>query len=419
MNNHPSSSRFTEWLTPSLHELRRRVSAQYIDRSVMISMGTEAAGSTVERRLALAAFTVNGSAGRTGLRGIGGIAFQQMPAAFFEFVGKDGFEGIPALIQYRSVKSGFGKNVYARRVSRALGTRCHTADLQIFKHDAAEPLRDAQGGLVVPVATDPGSPSRQAGAAPQLPRPAPRTALAARKDALCGTVTPVDGPKADRDGKPLTGRKGQGIGDAAINPNAWADVGRRLVFDGAGEVDVPTTPVFDNGYVLHIARKGTRRPEHNPADFGYAYLCPLAVDIANLRLASLEAEALVFALATRFWIARFSRKERFECAVKIPKGLILGCTKYGGNPIKLLAQFRQLSTLGGITNAPPFRCPELPIKVSALFESQVVDEPTHATELPKQQFLLICRLKPVAKCAENHTQNILEFSEVGNGARTP
>ncbi len=70
---------------PFLHDHRRRVPTQDVDCSIMVGMGAEAARATVERRLA---FTVHGSAGRAGLRGVAGIDLTQVSAPFFKFVGQ-------------------------------------------------------------------------------------------------------------------------------------------------------------------------------------------------------------------------------------------------------------------------------------------------------------------------------------------
>lgn len=58
---------------PFLHAHRRRVPPQNVDRSIVVGIGTEAAVATGKDRLAFAALAVNGSAFRTGLRGVGRI----------------------------------------------------------------------------------------------------------------------------------------------------------------------------------------------------------------------------------------------------------------------------------------------------------------------------------------------------------
>ena len=53
-----------------LREYGRRVLVQDVDRSIVVGMQADTAGETVELRLALAAFPVNGFAGRHGLESV-------------------------------------------------------------------------------------------------------------------------------------------------------------------------------------------------------------------------------------------------------------------------------------------------------------------------------------------------------------
>ena len=103
------SSRFIGHLTATLGAQQRRVlapvrvrggaSGRDVDGSVEVGVFDEAAGCTHEARLVLAAFGVDGIASRAGLRGIGGIDLHERPATLFELVGKQRFEGVPALIE--------------------------------------------------------------------------------------------------------------------------------------------------------------------------------------------------------------------------------------------------------------------------------------------------------------------------------
>jgi hypothetical protein len=84
---------------PFLHEHRRRVPTQDVDRSIMVSIGAETAFATVERRLAFAALSVHGSAGRAGLRRVARIDLAKVSAPFFKLVGQHGLKPMPALIE--------------------------------------------------------------------------------------------------------------------------------------------------------------------------------------------------------------------------------------------------------------------------------------------------------------------------------
>ncbi len=90
MGFHRHSYRFNGEPVPFLHDHRRRVPTQDVDRSIVVGMGVETARATVERRLAFAALPVYGSASRTGLRGVARINLAKVSAPFFQFVGQQG-----------------------------------------------------------------------------------------------------------------------------------------------------------------------------------------------------------------------------------------------------------------------------------------------------------------------------------------
>ncbi len=92
---------------PVLHAHRRRVPTQYVNRRIVVGVDREAAMSTAEARLALAACAVDGSAGRTGLRGIGGINGEKLATAFRNFVGQDCLEAAQPWLRIARFRPAF------------------------------------------------------------------------------------------------------------------------------------------------------------------------------------------------------------------------------------------------------------------------------------------------------------------------
>ena len=88
----------------TLHERQRRVPTQDVDRSVLIGMSAVSTRDALKGRLALAASGVNGTAGRTRLRGESGINTDEHPTALFKLVGQHGLKGVPALGEDRAVE---------------------------------------------------------------------------------------------------------------------------------------------------------------------------------------------------------------------------------------------------------------------------------------------------------------------------
>ncbi len=122
---------------PFLHDHRRRVPTQDVDRSIVVGMGAEAASATVERRLAFTTLPVHGSAGRTGLRGVARIDLAKVSAPLFELVGQHGFEPVPALIADCPVEIRPLPDVGSGRLRCPLGTAGHVASGKVFQHDRA------------------------------------------------------------------------------------------------------------------------------------------------------------------------------------------------------------------------------------------------------------------------------------------
>ena len=252
---------------PFLHAHRRRVPAQDIDRSVMVGMGAETAMPTDEARLAFAALSVYGSAFRTGLRGMGRSDLAKVSAPLFEFVGKDGLEGEPTLIEDRAVQPGLLPDHASRRFERSSGACGHVPDPQVFKNDCREPPRDIERRLVHPISADTGAASRKFRHTPQRLCPPDGAALTTRDDALCGTLPSFNGFERARQRQALAVGQSQSVGDAPVNADRRAEVVRSDVFYLASEGYVPAQRVQGYGGVLDCPAQGLRVTESDPADF--------------------------------------------------------------------------------------------------------------------------------------------------------
>jgi len=138
-------------LMQTLHVQPRRASAQNIDRSVVICMRSEAACAAAESRLVLARFAVHGSAGRAGLRCVGGIDQVQRPAAFFQLVGQKCFELAPSLVENGAVKSCLLTHVLAWSLNGSGRAGGHVLDLQLLQRHGAEPARNVSRNAMIEV----------------------------------------------------------------------------------------------------------------------------------------------------------------------------------------------------------------------------------------------------------------------------
>ena len=379
-----SSSRFNGCLTASLRAHRRGVSPQYVNRRVVVGMGFEATMSATEDRLALATSAVNGSAFRTRLARVSGWDFNQRPAAIFKFVGKDGFERVPALIEDRSIEASLRANTATWGFNRSGRTRGHIGDLQVLHDNRSEPARDVQRGAVMPIPADTGALGGQSGAFAELPQPTLGAFLAPRKDALSAPVPTVYGRKARRDGQMLACRERKRIGYATVNADAWADVHRSDIFDLTGKGNMPAECIEFDCDVIDRPAKWARVKKLYPSDFRQSHNAPLAVQALHLDFAALKAESVVYPSLTWRRIAGSTLEEIAEGFIQIQQCLLLAGLRNGSDPIVLRSQSSQFLRLREIAQQPSSLSLILPPEVTALLKSQIIDQPAHTSELLEQ-----------------------------------
>lgn len=387
---------------PFLHAHRRRVPTQYVDRSIMVGMGAEAAMATEKDRLAFAVLPVHGSAFRAGLRGVGGIDSHESPAPRFELVGKDGLEAEPALIENAAIEPGLLPHHAARFFHRASRRGGHVLDAQVFEDHGSEAPAQIERRLVLPVAADASAFGREPRCATDRGKSPLRAFLSARHNALCATTAPLDGFQRGGDGQMLAGGERQRIGDAAIDADARADIGRSGMLDFAGEAYVPAKHIERDGDVPDRASQGARVAELYPADLRQAHGGPFGVEALRLNLAPLKAEGVVDALATGRRKTRAAGEEIGERSVEIAQRLLLTSLGNGGNPIKLGAQSGQFTALRDVIELSAGLTLVMSPPVPALFEREIVDEAANARELPEQRSLSRRWIELVSEPAKDH-----------------
>jgi putative transposase len=397
---------------PFLHAHRRRVPTQDVDRSIVVGMGAKAAMATEEDRLAFAAFPVHGPAFRTGLRSVSGIDLHERPTALFELIGKDRLEPMPALIENAPVQPGLGAHVAPRLFDASAGGSRHVFDAQVFESDRSEPVGDVQRRLVRPVAAGACDARRQSRDAAQRLGPARRATFLSRQSALGSPPTALDPFERAGQRQPFACRKRQRVSDAAINADARANVDRGFVFYLAGEAHMPTKRIERDGYVLDRAAHGARVAELHPSDLRQAGGGPFGVEPFDLDLASLKAKRVVDASPTGRGIARAPGEEVRERFVEIAQRLLLARLRNGGDPIELGAERSQFARLCDVIELAPGLALVMSPPVPALFESEIVDKPAHARELPEQGFLFGGRIELVFETTKDHSAALGLWSAV-------
>lgn len=391
---------------PFLHDHRRRVPTQDVDRSIVVGMGAEAAGPTVERRLAFAALPVHGSAGRTGLRRVARIDLAQMSAPFFELVGQHRLEAVPALVEDRPVQARLLAHISSGRIHRSLRASGHVARGEVFKDHRSEAPGNVETGLVPPVQPDARGAGLQDSHAAAGPGMALRAASAAGKASLSLTLLPFDLHKAVWHPQMRAGRERQRIRHAPVDPHGGKPDGGSGVFDLAGEGNMPAERRKAHRRVHRPAAQRSGIAELHPADLGQAHCGPFAVQPFDLDLAPLKAEGVVDPLPARRWVSGAARKKAGIGPVQIAQRLLLGRDMHGGDPVECGPQGRQSPCLHDVVQGAARLVPVVPPPVPALLKGEVVDQPHNTRELTEQGVLFGAWRELVSECAVDHAASL-------------
>ncbi len=205
---------------PILHDHRRRVPPQDIDRSIVVCVGAATASATTERRLALAAFRVDGPARSTGLRRTVGGHLHQMSATLLELVIEECFKEMPALVQDRPVEASLGPHIGPRCRGRTPRTRGHASGIEVFQDPRSKLPGQIARDPMVPVPADP----RLTGGQPCDPGPGlgipARSTCAPRQGLLGASLALLEGQIVDQPADP--GEPGEQDGLIVCGPELVA-----------------------------------------------------------------------------------------------------------------------------------------------------------------------------------------------------
>ncbi len=379
----------------NLHVHRRRVPTQDFARCVDICVIGMAAGTTVERRLALAAFTVYGSTDHTGLRAVSCRDFHKKAPALIEFVGQQGFKDMPALIQDRPVQPGLGFNIAPRLFNRTLCTGRHASGLQILKDNGAKTVGQTVAGPMMPVLPDAGLARLQSCNSFTSAAISSGTPFFARQVFLSFAFALVELLQSGRQGQDLSRRQGECISHAAINTNRRQAVFRHVLLYRDRERDVPAIGRQPHGRIVNIAEQRSRISELDPAYFGKTDRGPFAIKLADGYFPSLEAKGVIKSSLPGRGIIGTALEKCLISLVQVTQCLLLTGLGDGSDPVEFCTKSGQLTGLKNIVWRLSRVLPDLPPPVAALFKGKVVDQATDTGKVPKLFFLFDCWLKLV------------------------
>lgn len=397
---------------PFLHVQTRCVPPpKNVNRSVMIGMNSEATMIAGKGRLALAAVSVDDSAFRTGLRGVGWIHGDEFAAAFLKFVFQHNAEYAPSLIQDRAIKSGFRPYVAPRHLNCANRACCHVGDFQIFHDNRSEAVSNRAAGLVMPVLADAGALGGKASCALEGLETALRSFLAARNDALRFSISLVEHIKAGRERHHFSGRKRQGVCYAAINTDRFRTFRTVDNLNLACERDIPSKRRRRDCRAANPSESASCVTEFYPSNFGEPNSGPLSIQAVNFDFAPMKSKRIVYPLLSMLWVRGFLSKESLEGIVKVAervKFALLCDLTYKSELFSKILQFRLLRKVIKFMGSPP--C--LP-----LLKREIIDKAANSRELAKLFFLLSGRIKFEFEAAMDYHMIRSQVRSIGSGSR--
>lgn len=401
LSRHPIGSRFTGGVTAPLHGHSRRASPEYVDCSVVVGIGAESACHTDEVGLALATSFVHGSAGRTGLRCVGGIDLYERPAALLQLVAEQDGKGAPALRQDRSVQAAL-----------ATTARRHVRYFQILEHDSPKTFSYRIRGSMLPVAPDTSHLRRQHAQLCLLLAASDRASLAAGQLAPRSFYPMLNGTHGWQL-EHLSVRQGQRLGDAPIYTNCRVVICWRLVIHRAGKADMPAIRVSYNCCPFSLAMDRPGASKLHPSNLWKPNGTPSAIDRSYGNMMPRYPEAIIIAFPARFRVASSTSKEAGKGIVQISQGLMQTVSGNSADPFNFCSQGGHFPPLADKVEA--LASAERP----ALLKSQVVNKARDASELRHQLSLFWRRIeaklegavhiKTLAKRVESvHPRNLKE-----------
>lgn len=354
----------------------------------MIGVQREAATRADKRRLALAAFAVDGSTGRASLRRIAGINQNERPAALLELVRELGSETVPSLLQDGAIQAP---------LAGPAPTACQPFDIQIFERNMSEAPGDIQRSAVLPVGSDASEARRNSGH--PLPRlaMAPGTSFSSRQNTLRFTLPPVHLGQAGWKAHSLTSAQHEGVSNSPV----YADTGLVELCDcrlhHTCEADDPLSATSRDSDILDLTNEVASGSEARHPELWQKDFTPAAIERPRPSVAPLNPKAIALPLASKARKPRTLGEKGGHCSVQVSERRGKDVPRNLRNEVILSAKLRHFALLAGKRWPPPSR---------ALLQSQVVNQPRHTHELLQLRLLFGRGMQIETKGAVQHTASL-------------
>lgn len=389
---------------PFLHEHRRRVPAQNVDRSIVVCMRVVTAMATKEYRLAFATSFVYSPTFGASRRSMSWVYLNQSPSMLLKLVRKDALKNSPSLIKNGAVEPGLLPNISPWIRNGSLSAGCHICDRQVLQHDSAEPAHNVGADYMGPMQTYSGGAGLQRSTTPHSFGVTARTFLPATDSSLRSTFTTRNTSQTRRRANAFSSRKGKGVHYAPINPNTRQAVRLYPEVHFACKADMPNAGIKANCHRPNIGQCLPCVPKLYPSNFWKAHGGPLFIQAPYRNLSASDSETVIRSFLTWGRKPGSAREESGERLIQVPKRLQFASMRHGGDPVALRPKCGQFGRLRKVIQMSSSFTPEVQPPVTPLLKGNVVHKAHHACELPELRFLLGSRVKPVSVCAVGHNR---------------
>lgn len=368
-----------------LPEQQRRASAPYLKSRVRVGMVAVSAMDAGKDRLALSASCINDTAGRTGLRRIGGRNRNQPPASGLKFVVEHVREKRPALRENRPVQAALLGN------APVVGASGHLPDIQVFEGYDTEPPCDVRASDVEVVGSYPRDLRGDAADPDSLLGAALRPALPARQH-LLRPASPSFQLRHVRQSNVFSRGEADRVGHAPVNADRRKVICGRTLPDVVGENDTPCASAPHHCHRFDRPDHQSSVPELDPAELGYFHGRPLGIETFDDDIPAPETRAVMQAVLPMSRKA-LAPKERGKCAVQVTQAGLDRRLRHCRDPIVFRAQRGQFSALARKADVSAVLGPKLAPEVAPLLQGQIVNQAHHADPLTERFGLLDGRVK--------------------------
>lgn len=325
---------------------------------------------------------------------------------FIQLIAEQGFKDMPSLIQDGPIKTCLLAHIAPGLGDGALGTGRHAFGVEVFNHNRAEALGQIKADPVVPVLTDAGALSAQGGDTASGLAVADRPAPTATQRLLGASLTLIERGQAGWNVDHLPGAESDCLSNTTINANATRQLCWRVMVNRKTKGNMPAVDSKADRRVVHLTNQCAGVTVANPADLRQADFGPIAVQLADLNLTTLEPEGIVEAFLARRWVSGDPFEPILVGPIQVSESLLLTGLRNSGYPVVFGSEVGQFARLAMVVDTVSGPITEVSPMISPLLKSKIVNQAADTRKLAEQLLLLWSGGQPVAVATLDHSVNV-------------